>query len=170
MIATTVRRALAAAAVFATVGGAAALTASAANAAPAEVPLCTDADVTVTATPAPDHASGHHADILHYSAATPTTNCTLSGAPYGTVFYDGGNAPLGVPSSSDDSAGAPQVTIDATHTASSYVIIPNDTAAGPTVAKLGLHLPSDASRTAIAVGWPGQDLTTSAHFSVITQD
>ncbi|MBB4686727.1 DUF4232 domain-containing protein [Amycolatopsis jiangsuensis] len=170
MIANTLRRTLAAAAVLATVGGAAALSATAANAAPSDAPLCTDADVTVTATPAPDHASGHHADILHYTAATPTTHCTVSGAPYDTVFYDGGGAPLGVPSNSADSQNAPQVTIDATHTASSYVVIPNDAEPGPTVASLGLHLPSDASRTAIGVAWPGQDLTTSAHFEVITQD
>ncbi|MFD2467111.1 hypothetical protein [Amycolatopsis silviterrae] len=151
------RRTLAATAALAIAGGAAALTATAANASPAETPFCTDADVTVTATPATDHAAGHHADVLHYSAATPNTHCTLSGAPYNTVFYDNANAPLGVPTTSDSSEGAP--------------VIPTTTEPGPNSVKaLEMHLPSDASRTPIGVYWPGNDLTTSAHFSVITQD
>ncbi|MGW7532217.1 hypothetical protein [Amycolatopsis sp. NPDC054798] len=167
----TLRRTLAAAAVLAAAGGTAALTATSANASPAETPFCTDADVTVTATPATDHAAGHHADVLHYSAATPTTHCTLSGAPYNTVFYDNANAPLGVPTTSDSSEGAPDVLIDSTHTASSYVVIPTTAEPGPNSVKaLEMHLPSDASRTPIGVYWPGNDLTTSAHFSVITQD
>lgn len=169
MAGTVLRRTAAAAALTAVVGGMTGFAATTASASTEQ--LCRDADVNVTATKA-DAASGHHAVKLHYTAANPSTHCTLRGAPYGARFYNKFGSPVGV-TSSVAKGGQPQdVTIDAHHSASSAVLIPNSPEPGPaSVTGLGFHLPSDASRTPIGVSWPaGAELTGSPQFTNISQN
>ncbi|MBB5857806.1 DUF4232 domain-containing protein [Amycolatopsis umgeniensis] len=52
--------------------------------------LCGASDVEVTVTPDPTHATGHEAYVLTYTAASPTTNCKLQGAPTALTFVADG--------------------------------------------------------------------------------
>ncbi|WP_020495569.1 hypothetical protein [Sciscionella marina] len=170
MTGNAVRKTIAAAAVLAAVGGVTGVAATAASAS-TEPQLCKDMDVRVTATPAQDSPSGHRAVTLHYTAADANTHCTLSGAPYGATFYNRFGSPVGVQSSVANGGTPGQVTIDANHSASSAVLIPNSPEPGPAeVTGLRFHLPSDASNTPVGVAWPGTALSGSPQFTAISQD
>lgn len=168
----TIAAAAACTAAVAMAGGAAtAASASTPSAAGDGPQLCKDLDVNVTATKAPDSPSGHHAVILHYTAADADTHCTLSGAPYDMTFYNNAGVPLDVRSEITEGGKPERVTIDAQHSASSAVLIPNGPNSGPeSVATLGLHLPSDASNTQVGTDWPDSDLSGTPQFTNITQD
>jgi hypothetical protein len=170
MIGNVIRRTVAAAAVLAAVGGATALAAVPADASTGP-PLCKDSDVRVGASPAPDSPSGHRAVVLYYSAANAATSCTLSGAPYGEAFYDRSGAPLGIGGTTAKGGVPEQVTIDATHTAGSYVLVPDVPApeSAPATA-LRFHLPSDASSVPVGVAWPAGGVSGTPQFTDITQN
>ena len=63
------------------------------------------------------------------------------------------------------------VTIDPSHTATSYVLIPNGPEPGPApAAGLRFHLPSDASNVPVGVALPDTELTGDPQFTDLVQD
>jgi hypothetical protein len=168
MFGKTIRRAVAVAATAVAVGGAAALAAVPAE---ASTPLCKDGDVRVGASATPDAPSGHRAMTLYYTAADAGVDCTLSGAPYGVTFYDRSGAPLDVRSTVAKGETPRQVTIDETHTATSFVLLSSipDPSAVPATA-LRFHLPSDASSVPVGVSWPGTDVSGTPQVTDIYQN
>ncbi|KAA9158117.1 hypothetical protein FPZ12_023735 [Amycolatopsis acidicola] len=163
------RRGFAATAVLTALGGTALATAGVAGAMPTDEGQCNQEQVHVEVTQEAGGAMGHHADVLHYTAATPDVRCVMQGAPTATVFFDGGGAPLGVPTSQAAGTGDRQVTIDATHSACSYVIIADGDGPGPQVSGLSFALPSGGVDTVTQVAWPAPDLTGDVQFGAVEQ-
>ena len=70
------------------------LAGGAANAMPSDTP-CGASDVHVSVAADPSNAAGHEAYVLTYTAASPTTNCKLEGAPTALTFIaDGQRLPV----------------------------------------------------------------------------
>ncbi|MCX2731090.1 DUF4232 domain-containing protein [Saccharopolyspora sp. NFXS83] len=128
---TKFRRIAAATAVAGAAFGITALTADPAVANPSDA-LCTSADVNVAVTKDPEHAAGHEAFLIDYTAASPTTNCKLQGVPAGVSFH-AGEAPIpGVTVNPERTPAAP-VNLTASKPAFSRIVQQTGAPANPTV-------------------------------------
>lgn len=137
-----------------TVGGLVAgglfLAGGAANAMPSDTP-CGASDVHVTVAPDPSNAAGHEAYVLTYTAASPTTNCKLEGAPTALTFIAGGQL-LPVTATQDGSESVP-VNLRAGHPAVSRIV--QRSAAAPSVPTfVTFDLPTGPYGQPVSVEWP----------------
>jgi hypothetical protein len=127
------------------------LAGGAANAMPSDTP-CGASDVHVTVAPDPSHAAGHEAFVLTYTAASPTTNCKLEGAPTALTFIAGGER-LPVTSTPDGSEALP-VNLRAGHPAESRIV--QRAAAAPSGAPewVSFDLPTGPYGQPVNAAWP----------------
>ncbi|MFJ7211827.1 DUF4232 domain-containing protein [Amycolatopsis sp. NPDC098790] len=127
------------------------LAAGAANAMPSDHP-CGASDVRVSVAPDPSNAAGHEAYVLTYTAASPTTNCKLEGAPTAVSFLAGGQ-PLAISATPDGSESVP-VNLRDGHPAVSRVI--QRSAATPSAAPefVTFDLPTGPYGQPVSVAWP----------------
>ncbi|MEU8631739.1 DUF4232 domain-containing protein [Amycolatopsis sp. NPDC048633] len=136
------------------VGGLAAgglfLTAGAANAMPSDTP-CGASDVHVSIAADPSNAAGHEAYVLTYTAASPTTNCKLEGAPTALTFIAAGQR-LPVTATADGSASVP-VNLRDGHPAVSR-IVQRSAAASVAPAFVSFDLPTGPYGQPVSVEWP----------------
>jgi hypothetical protein len=137
------------------VGGLAAggliVAAGAANAMPSDTP-CAASDVRVSVTPDASHAAGHEAYVLTYTAASPTTNCKLEGAPTALTFIAGGQR-LPVTATPDGSESVP-VNLREGHPAVSRIV--QRSAAIPAGAPnfVSFDLPTGPYGQPVSAEWP----------------
>ncbi|MCR6481557.1 DUF4232 domain-containing protein [Amycolatopsis sp. OK19-0408] len=127
------------------------LATGAANAMPSDTP-CGASDVNVSVTPDPSGAAGHEAFVLTYTAASPTTNCKLEGAPTAVSFLAGGQQ-LPVTTSPDNSESVP-VNLRAGHPAESRVIQRSAAAPSATPEFVTFDLPTGPFGQPVSVAWP----------------
>ncbi|WP_370969127.1 DUF4232 domain-containing protein [Amycolatopsis sp. cg9] len=122
----------------------------AANAMPSDHP-CGASDVHVTVAPDPSNAAGHEAYVLTYTAASPTTNCKLEGAPTAVGFLAGGQRlPIAV---TTDAAEAVPVNLRDGHPAVSRIV--QRSAAAPSAADfVTFDLPTGPYGQPVSVAWP----------------
>lgn len=136
------------------VGGLAAgglvLAAGVASAMPSDTP-CGASDVRVTVAPDPSNAAGHEAYVLTYTAASPTTNCKLEGAPTALTFLAGGQR-LPVTATPDGSEAVP-VNLREGHPAVSR-IVQRAAAAPSSPAFVTFDLPTGPYGQPVSVEWP----------------
>ncbi|EOD63406.1 DUF4232 domain-containing protein [Amycolatopsis vancoresmycina] len=121
-----------------------------ANAMPSDHP-CGASDVRVTVAPDPSNAAGHEAYVLTYTAASPTTNCKLAGAPTAVSFLSGGQR-LPVTATPDGSEALP-VNLRAGHPAVSR-IVQRAAAAPATPDFVTFDLPTGPYGQPVSVAWP----------------
>ncbi|QUH05529.1 DUF4232 domain-containing protein [Saccharopolyspora erythraea] len=114
------RRTALALAVTGAAAGAAVLGTGAALANPSDKP-CSSEDVRVQVTKDPSHAAGHEAFLITYTAASPTTNCSLEGTPT-AMSFNTGDAPISGVTVVPDASQAPPVNLTAAHPAESRII------------------------------------------------
>ncbi|WIX80744.1 DUF4232 domain-containing protein [Amycolatopsis carbonis] len=135
------------------------LTGGAASAMPSDTP-CGAGDVTVSVTPDPTRAAGQEAFVVHYAAASPTTNCRLEGAPSAVTFTKGsghsesdGSGTVVTP---DDTSGAPAqpVNLRAGHPAESRILQPSQAPATFQPNVVNLNLPTGPNGDSITAAWP----------------
>ncbi|MEV4144980.1 DUF4232 domain-containing protein [Amycolatopsis sp. NPDC049691] len=133
------------------VAGGLVLAAGAANAMPSDHP-CGASDVRVSVAPDPSHAAGHEAYVLTYTAAAPTTNCKLEGAPTAVAFLAGGRR-LPVTVATDGSEALP-VNLRDGHPAESRIV--QRSAAAPSAAPdfVTFDLPTGPFGQPVSVAWP----------------
>jgi hypothetical protein len=124
-----------------------------ASAMPSNTQACGAEDVDAAVSRSSQHAAGHSAFVIRYTAASETTNCALVGVPTNVAFFrpDGAAAP--------DMSAAPQpgataipVTIAPGHSAVSYLVERNGEQANP-VSAIAFSLPSTAV-TFKKIPWP----------------
>ncbi|HWO68159.1 MAG TPA: DUF4232 domain-containing protein [Umezawaea sp.] len=125
-----------------------------AGAMPGDVPACGAADVDVAISRSPEHAAGHSAFVIRYTAAEQATNCTLAGVPTNVVFFgpDGDTAP-GISATPQPGASATPVTVAPGHAAISYVVERTGEQPNP-VSAVAFSLPSTAEDTSVEGPWP----------------
>lgn len=137
------------------VGGLAAgglvLAAGAANAMPSDTP-CGASDVHVSVAPDPSNAAGHEAYVLTYTAASPTTNCKLEGAPAALGFLAGGQR-LPVTATPDGAESVP-VNLRDGHPAESRIIQRAAAAPGTEPEFVTFDLPTGPYGQPVSVAWP----------------
>ncbi|WP_103351169.1 DUF4232 domain-containing protein [Amycolatopsis sp. CA-128772] len=121
-----------------------------ANAMPSDHP-CAASDVRVTVAPDPSNAAGHEAYVLTYTAASPSTNCKLEGAPTAVSFLAGGQR-LPVTATPDGSEALP-VNLREGHPAVSR-IVQRSAAAPATPDFVTFDLPTGPYGQPVSVAWP----------------
>ncbi|WIY05150.1 DUF4232 domain-containing protein [Amycolatopsis mongoliensis] len=126
------------------------LAAGAANAMPSDTP-CGASDVHVTVARDPSNAAGHEAYVLTYTAASPTTNCKLEGAPTAVTFIAGGQR-LPVTATPDGSESVP-VNLREGHPAVSR-IVQRSAAAAVAPTAVTFDLPTGPYGQPVSVEWP----------------
>ncbi|WP_326567355.1 DUF4232 domain-containing protein [Amycolatopsis rhabdoformis] len=136
--------------------GALLLTGGAASANPSDTP-CTAGDVRVSVTPDPEGAAGQEAFVIHYVAASPTTNCRLEGTPTAVTFTKGnghsesdGSGTVVTP---DSTQPAPPVNLQPGHPAESRILQASAAPATFQPNVVNLNLPSRHGDS-VTVGWP----------------
>lgn len=132
------------------VAGGLVLATGTASAMPSDHP-CAASDVQVTVTPDPSNAAGHEAYVLTYTAASPTTNCKLEGAPTAVSFLAGGER-LPVAVTPDGSEALP-VNLRDGHPAVSR-IVQRAAAAPATPDFVTFDLPTGPYGQPVSVAWP----------------
>ncbi|MCS7481219.1 DUF4232 domain-containing protein [Umezawaea endophytica] len=144
-----------------------AVLAGVASAGPGAVPACGANDVDVAISRSPEHAAGHSAFLVRYTAAADTTNCALAGVPSNVVFYgpDGDTAP-GISATPQPGSVATPVTITPGHAGISYLVERTGEQPNP-VSAVTFSLPSTAGDTSVRAPWPsvpvsGADVQLSA--------
>lgn len=142
----------------ATVGGIAVggilLGGGAADAMPSDTP-CGASDVTVTITPDTGRAAGHEAYDIIYTAAAPTTNCKLQGAPTALSFIADGTMLANVEVTRDSTTDPVPVNLRAGHPAVSRIIQRADEAPQPiTPTTVTMDLPTGPYGEPVVVDWP----------------
>jgi hypothetical protein len=160
------RRGAAAAFALGIAGAASAtLAGTAAASTPVAPPGCSSADVHVWVTKDPSNAAGHHADILHYTAANSKVDCIMGGSPAAPTFFNF----LGqvVPVQSSEQLYAAPVTISAGQSAQSLAIIRNGSH-GPQVESLVFTLPASNGSDRVITDFPN-NVTGPVHFGPLTQ-
>lgn len=133
------------------VGGGLFLAAGAANAMPSDTP-CGASDVKMGVTPDPSNAAGHEAYVLTYTAASPTTNCKLEGAPTALGFLAGGQR-LPVTATQDGSESVP-VNLRDGHPAVSRIIQRSAATPSATPDFVTFDLPTGPFGQPVSVAWP----------------
>ena len=137
------------------VGGLAAggliVAAGAANAMPSDTP-CAASDVRVSVTPDASHAAGHEAYVLTYTAASPTMNCKLEGAPTALTFIAGGQR-LPVTATPDGSESVP-VNLRAGHPAVSRIVQRSAATPSAVPSFVTFDLPTGPYGQPVSVEWP----------------
>lgn len=113
---------------------------------------CNAGDLHVQVVKSADHAAGHEAFAVHYTAASAATHCQLAGAPTDAVFFTQAGDPAGGLSAADQPGTADPVTIDATHSAVSYIVEPSAGQQNP-VGAVGFMLPSGGPAAHVKVPW-----------------
>jgi hypothetical protein len=133
------------------VAGGLLVAAGAANAMPSDTP-CGASDVHVSVARDPANAAGHEAYVLTYTAASPTTNCKLEGAPTALTFIAGGQR-LPVAATADGSESVP-VNLRDGHPAGSRIV--QRSAATPSAAPafVSFDLPTGPYGQPVSVEWP----------------
>lgn len=126
-----------------------------ANAMPSDTP-CGASDVQVTVTPDPEHAAGHEAYLLTYTAASSATNCKLQGAPTAMTFVADGQRITDVFSVPDGTAGdSTPVNLRAGHPAVSRIVQPSTEPANPiTPTTVSFDLPTGPNGESVSAQWP----------------
>ncbi len=126
-----------------------------AGAMPGDLP-CGASDVLVTVTPDPAHAAGHEAYVLTYTAASPTTNCKLQGAPTALSFVDDGYVIKGVTAVPDPAAAnAAPVNLRDGHPAVSRVVQRSAEAPNPATPRtITFDLPTGPGGMPVVAEWP----------------
>jgi hypothetical protein len=132
------------------VAGGLVLAGGTASAMPSDHP-CAASDVRVTVAPDPSNAAGHEAYVLTYTAAAPTTNCKLEGAPTAVSFLAGGQR-LPVAATPDGSEALP-VNLRDGHPAVSRVV-QRAAAAPATPDFVTFDLPTGPYGQPVSVAWP----------------
>ncbi|WP_181774333.1 DUF4232 domain-containing protein [Amycolatopsis pittospori] len=117
--------------------------------------LCGASDVRVTVTPDPTHAAGHEAYVLTYTAAEPTTNCKLQGAPTAMSFVDDGELIGGVAAVPDATANPAPVNLREGHPAVSRIVQASAAAPNPaTPTTITFDLPTGPGGVPVVADWP----------------
>jgi hypothetical protein len=147
-------------------GAAEALAGPAAASAPAAPPGCASGDVHLRVTKDPSHAAGHHADIIHYTAANSRVDCIMGGAPAAPVFFNALGQVVAVQTTEQGPYAAP-VTISARQSAQSLAIIRNGSH-GPQVDSLVFTLPASNGSDRVVTDFPN-NVTGPVQFGLITQ-
>ncbi|MFC3448347.1 DUF4232 domain-containing protein [Amycolatopsis speibonae] len=118
--------------------------------------LCGASDVEMTVTPDPSHSAGHEAYVLTYTAASPTTNCKLQGAPTALTFVDDGQLIDDVAAVPDaTAANAAPVNLRDGHPAVSRVVQASAEAPNPrTPTTVTFDLPTGPGGVPVVADWP----------------
>jgi hypothetical protein len=133
------------------VAGGLLVAAGAANAMPSDTP-CGASDVHVSIAADASHAAGHEAYVVTYTAASPTTNCKLEGAPTALTFLAGGQR-LPVTATPDGSESVP-VNLRAGHPAVSRIVQRSAAAPGGAPNFVSFDLPTGPYGQPVSVEWP----------------
>ncbi|EME63386.1 DUF4232 domain-containing protein [Amycolatopsis decaplanina] len=149
------KRAAAAMTVGGLVAGGLLVAGGAAGAMPSDK-LCGASDVEVTVSPDPSHATGHEAYVLTYTAASPTTNCKLQGAPTALTFIADGQRIDDVAVVPDASAAnAAPVNLRDGHPAVSRIVQASAGAPNPrTPTTITFDLPTGPGGVPVVADWP----------------
>ena len=131
-----------------------AVLAGVATAMPSDLRACGAGDVDVAVSPSPEHAAGHSAFVVRYTAATDTTNCVLAGVPTNVVFFgpDGDTAP-GISATPQPGATATPITLSPGHAGISYLVERTGEQAN-LVSAIAFSLPSSAGDVRVDSPWP----------------
>ncbi|WP_410657025.1 DUF4232 domain-containing protein [Amycolatopsis sp. lyj-112] len=118
--------------------------------------LCGASDVRVTMTADPEHAAGHEAYVLTYTAASPTTNCKLQGAPTAMGFVADGQLIKDVTAVPEaTAANAAPVNLRDGHPAVSRIVQRSAEAPNPvTPTTVTFDLPTGPGGVPVVVDWP----------------
>lgn len=160
------RRTAVALAVTGAAAGAALFGAGAAFANPSDKP-CSSEDVRVQVTKDPSHAAGHEAFLITYTATSPTTNCSLQGAPTG-VSFTSADAPVDGVVVAPDSSQALPVNLTASHRAESRIIQRTAAEPNPSVpTSVTFDLPTAAAGqpTRATAAWPAAEMLKGSSLS-----
>jgi hypothetical protein len=155
------------AAVVLALGIAGVLAGTAAASAPVAPPGCASGDVHLSVTEDPSHAAGHHADIIHYTAANSRVDCIMGGAPAAPVFFNALGQVVAV-QTSEQGPYAAAVTISARQSAQSLAIIRSGSN-GPQVDSLVFTLPASNGSDRVVTDFP-DNITGPVQFGVLTQN
>ncbi|AUI58587.1 DUF4232 domain-containing protein [Amycolatopsis sp. BJA-103] len=118
--------------------------------------LCGASDVEVSVTQDPSHAAGHEAYVLTYTAASPTTNCKLKGAPTALTFVADGQLIDDVAAVPDaTAANAAPVNLREGRPAVSRIVQASAAAPNPrTPTTITFDLPTGPGGVPVVADWP----------------
>lgn len=142
------------AAATATVAGGLLAGAGAAQANPSDTNTCQPGQLNAVAEQVPSDSLDTNNFVITF-AATPGTQCLLTGTPQNLVFYSAGGAELGVDSYATDSQNT-QVLVDQAHPAQVDLHAPHAQTPGAPAARASFTMANSTDGVPFTIAWPAE--------------